>query len=148
MHWRLYFVLLPLFLVVSLSASAQDRTGEVTGRIVNSRDNGPLGLVQVELTGTSFRTVTAEDGTFRLSAVPIGNYVLQAATVGYYSNRIEFSLSAFETKNIEIVLTSSTAKRTENVDVIADVFEADAQPSASGFTLEGEERKNLGSVLA
>ena len=128
--------------VASVCGFAQQGTGDISGRVVNSRDSEPLALVQVELVGMSIRTVTAADGTFHLSAITRGNYVLQAATVGYYSNRVEFALVAGEAKIVEIVLTSSTGKRTDSV------FDEDVEKNASSFTLEGEERKNLASVLA
>ncbi len=51
-------------------------------------------------------------------------------------------------KIVEIVLTSSTGKRTDSVKVVPDVFDEDVEKNASSFTLEGEERKNLASVLA
>ena len=134
--------------VASVFGFAQQGTGDISGRVVNSRDSEPLALVQVELVGMSIRTVTAASGTFHLSAITPGNYVLQAATVGYYSNRVEFALVAGEAKIVEIVLTSSTGKRTDSVKVVPDVFDEDVEKNASSFTLEGEERKNLASVLA
>src|SRR2546426_4145679 len=93
---------------VATCSFAQEPNGEITGRVVNSRDSEPLALVQLELAGTSIRTVTAADGTFRFAAIPPGSFVLQATTVGYYSNKVEFTLAAGETKIIEIGLTSST----------------------------------------
>ena len=70
-------------MLTAVSVAAQEETGEVNGRIVISRGNEPLALVEVELSGTSFRAVTAEDGTFQIGGVPPGNYVLQIATVGF-----------------------------------------------------------------
>jgi hypothetical protein len=129
-------------------AFAQAPAGEVRGRVVNARDQQPLGLVQIQLTDTSFRAVTGEDGTFQITGVPGGHYALQAATVGYYQIRQEFDVTAGESKAFEITLTSSTAKRTDSVEVSAGVFEEATQTSAAALTLEGPERKNLASVLA
>src|SRR5690349_18779977 len=120
-----------ILVLLASSAAAQNVTGEITGRVMNSRDGEPLALVQIELTGTPIRAVSGSDGTFRLAAVPAGTYVLQATTVGYYSNHVEFSLGAGETKAVEILLTSSTAKRTDTVEVVADVFDEDVEKSAS-----------------
>jgi hypothetical protein len=67
---------------------AQDGAGEVRGRVVSSRGNEPLGQVQVTLTGAPLsmplRAVTADDGSFRIPAVPPGDYVLQTAAVDFY----------------------------------------------------------------
>src|SRR6185369_1737438 len=45
------------------------------------------------------------------------------------------------------VLTSATTTLTDTAEVTADVFAA-PEESAASFTLQGEERKNLASVLA
>jgi hypothetical protein len=130
-----------------LPAAAQAPTGEVNGRVVNSRDNEPLALVQVQLLDTSFRAVTGDDGTFHITGVPAANYTLQASTVGFYVLNQDFVFAAGETRTFEIVLTPSTAKLTDT-SVVADPFDVQTVTSASAFTLQGEERKNLASVLA
>jgi Carboxypeptidase regulatory-like domain/TonB-dependent Receptor Plug Domain len=137
-----------LFLTLcAASAAAQDRPGEVNGRVVSSRDDQPLALVQVGLVGTAFSAITASDGTFQIAAVPPGSYVLQATTVGYRMIRQNFSLAAGDVKRFEVVLTSSTTTLTDSTEVVGDVF-AVPESSAAAFTLEGDERKNLASVLA
>ena len=47
-----------------------------------------------------------------------------------------------------MTLTSTTAKRTDTVEVSAGAFDDVTIPSAAALTLEGPERKNLASVLA
>src|SRR5436190_23470773 len=79
-----------IMMLAATSIAAQERLGEVSGRVVSSRDNEPLALVQVELAGTPFTGVTASDGTFRLTGVPAGTYALQAASVGYRIVRQDF----------------------------------------------------------
>ncbi len=137
-----------LVLLAGSTGLAQQELGEVNGRVVDSHGSQPLALVQVQLTGTSFRTVTTDDGTFRITGIPAGNYVLQAATVGYHLVSQQFALAAGETKSFDVVLTSSMAPRTDTVEATADPFDVTTQSSASALTLEGQERKNLASVLA
>jgi len=124
------------------------QTGDVSGRVVSSRDNQPLALVQVQLQGTSLRAVTAEDGKFHIAGVMPGMYVLQASTVGYYVLRQDFVLAAGETKDFDVILASSNSTLTSTVDVSADPFEINTDTEVAAFTLEGDERKNLASVLA
>jgi hypothetical protein len=132
----------------TITAFAQPpEPGEVRGRVVSSRDGQPLGLVQVVLRDTSFRAVTGDDGTFRIPGVPAGKYTLQTSVVGYQLNRQEFTLGTGEGKSFDVVLTSSTAQRTDTVEVSAGAFEGPTQASAAAITLEGDERKNLASVL-
>lgn len=135
-------------LLATVGAVAQEDTGEVRGRVLDSHGSEPLALVQVQLSDTAFAAVSGADGTFRITGVPPGNYVLQATTVGYHMVVREFTLAAGESKNFDIVLTSSMARRTDSVEVSAATFEAETQTSAAAITLEGQERKNLASVLA
>lgn len=145
-------------LFTAVVAVAQVDTGEVSGRVVSSRNNEPLGLVQVQLqlpgtatsgtSNTTFRAVTGADGKFSIAGVPPGNYVLQTTTVDYYLVRQEFALAAGETKNFDVVLTSSMDQRKDTVVVSAGTFGVTPEASAAAITLEGEERKNLASVLA
>jgi hypothetical protein len=140
----------PIFLALFVAASlwAQSPSGEIRGRVLGSRDGEPLALVQIQLTGTELRAITGDDGAFQIANVPPGSYVLQAATVGYRLATQDFTLAAGETKNFDLVLTSSTAQRTDTVNVTAGQFGLTPETSASAMSLEGDERKNLASVLA
>ena len=144
--------LIAALIAFSLIVFAQDDTGEVRGKVVSSRGNEALGQVQVTLTGAGLsmplRAVTAVDGTFRIPAVPPGNYVLQSAAVDFYVVRNEFALAAGETKTFDVVLTSSTDERKDTVVVSAGTFAVATETNSAAITLEGEERKNLASVLA
>jgi hypothetical protein len=91
-----------LFWFAATTVFAQAETGEVRGRVISSRDNEPLSLAQVQIQDSSssanlpLRAVTAPDGTFIITGVPPGSYVLQTTTVGYYLVHQEFTLAAGE----------------------------------------------------
>jgi len=144
---RLRLFSLFVFALISISSQAED-TGELSGRILSGRDNQPLALVEVQLQGTTIRAVSGEDGKFKLTGVMPGMYVIQASTVGYYVTRQEITVAASDNKNFDIVLTPSNTTVNTSVDVSADAFEINTDTGVSGFTLEGDERKNLASVLA
>ena len=116
--------------------------------MISSRDSEPLALVDVQLAGTSLHAVTADDGTFHIPGVAAGDYVLQVSTVDFYLLRQEFTQAPGETRTFEVVLTPSNTRITDSVTVSTDPFEVETQESAASFTLEGDERKNLASVLA
>ena len=103
--------------------------------------------MHVELIGTSFTAVTGDDGTFTMATVPAGHFELQTSVVGYRPITEEFTLAAGERKTFEVTLTPSTLTLTESTVVTADPFDV-PESSAAGFTLQGDERKNLASVLA
>ncbi len=127
---------------------AQQPTGEIAGRVINARGSEPLSRVQIQLFGTEFRTVSGDDGAFKIQNVPPGGYVLHVSTVGYHLLRIPFTLAPGENKSFELLMTSSNSGRTDTVEVKADPFDLARQESASAMTLEGNEMKNLASVLA
>jgi len=146
--FRRLVVSLVMALVVGVPLQAQESTGEVNGRVISSRDSEPLALVDVQLAGTTLHAVTADNGTFHIAGVAAGDYVLQASTVDFYLLRQEFTLAPGETRTFEVVLTPSNTRITDSVTVSTDPFEVETQQSAASFTLEGDERKNLASVLA
>jgi carboxypeptidase family protein/TonB-dependent receptor-like protein len=158
MHLRSVLACGVALLFAAVTVVAQADTGEIRGRVVSSRNNEPLSLVQVQIqnagasqdtaTNTSYRAVTGQDGNFSIPGVPPGNYVLQTSTVDYYLVRQEFTLAAGESKNFDIVLSSSNDQRKDTVVVSESPFGVAAAPAAAAITLEGEERKNLASVLA
>lgn len=136
-----------LVALTAVSAAAQERTGQVGGRVVSARDSQPLGLVQIDLVGSPFSIVTDSSGMFRIPAVPAGTYTLRASVVGYRVIEQVFTLAAGEIKTFDVVLTPSTITLTDSAVVTADPFTA-PDATATGFTLQGDEQKNLASVLA
>ena len=138
------------FLIVIAFASSTafaQQTGEVGGRIISARGGEPLGLAQVDLVGTTFSAVTNDDGMFRIIGIPAGTYTLRASVVGYRVIEQGFTIAAGELKTFEILLTPSTITLTDTAVVTADPFES-PQTVSTGFTLQGDEEKNLASVLA
>lgn len=74
--------------------------------------------------------------------------MLNVFTVGYHLLRQPFHLDAMEVKEFEVILTPDTLRQTDKVEVKAVPFETIHQDSPSTLTLEGNDAKNLGSVLA
>jgi hypothetical protein len=83
-----------------------------------------------------------------MPTVALGDYVLNVFTVGYHLLRQSFHLDAMEVKEFEVILTPDTLRQTDKVEVKAAPFETIHQDSPSTLTLEGNDTKNLGSVLA
>ena len=133
-----------LFLTVGCVQAA----GQVRGLVRDGQSGELLWRVRVQLTATSFLTVTDELGRFEFTGVGEGDYVLQVSTVGYRLVKKNFALAAGEVKEFEVILSPDTFRQTDSVEVRADPFELVRQDSPSTLTLEGNETKNLGSVLA
>lgn len=136
-----------LYLAALLGAAlAVAHAAEITGTVLDARGGEPLARVRVQLTGADREAVTGPDGRFRFEAVEAGKYSLHVETVGYRLLQREVEVGAGDL-TLEIVLSPDTFRRTDSVEVRADVFEPVAAASPSQQTLSSTEVKNLGTVL-
>ncbi|MCU0621228.1 MAG: TonB-dependent receptor [Gemmatimonadales bacterium] len=70
-------------LAAASSLAAQDRTGTITGRIVNARTEAGIPEARVELQGGAVATTSNEAGRFTLTGVPVGTWTLRATAIGF-----------------------------------------------------------------
>lgn len=93
--------LLTLFL--SLSTFAQQNTGSIKGT-VQTNDNKPAASVTIRLSGTKKYTQSKDDGSFLLTSISAGNYMLEVSLVGYETVRQNVSVEANQTAEINLQL--------------------------------------------
>lgn len=70
-----------LLLLGASPASAQE--GAVTGQVVKASDGQPLSGAQVLIRGTNLGTLTGDDGTYRITGVPVGGQTVVVRVIGY-----------------------------------------------------------------
>ena len=63
----LFTAALPCVAQTAPEQAAPADAAQISGHVINSRDNEPMALVQVELSGTMFRAVTDDDGAFQIT---------------------------------------------------------------------------------
>ena len=85
---RFAAVTLGALVAVVLSAASAAAQGRVTG-IVTAEGGAPLPNVQVQLEGTAFGAMTAENGRYTITNVPAGVYTVEARRIGYAQARQE-----------------------------------------------------------
>lgn len=85
-----------------LFSHAQNQKGTITGS-VHDKNGLPLSYVLVLLDGTTFGTVTNDQGNFILKA-PIGNYQLLSKYIGYKENKLAITISESKNQEIKVVL--------------------------------------------
>ncbi|MEK7407575.1 MAG: TonB-dependent receptor [Acidobacteriota bacterium] len=122
--------------------------GQIRGLVVDAQSGEPLARVRVQLAATSSQATTDAKGNFALGGLQAGDYTLVVSTVGYRLLKKSFTLAAGETKEFEVILSPDTFRHTDSVEVRASPFETARADSPSELTLEGNEAKNLASVLA
>ncbi len=70
------------------------QTGTITGRVVDSTTQQPLTGATIRLDGTQRGAQTREDGTFTLTAVPVGRQQLRVSRIGYAAQLTPITVSA------------------------------------------------------
>lgn len=96
---RRFFLLTGIFIFLSASSFSQ-RSGKITGRIIEGSNNEALPYANVTLKGTSLGAVTDNDGLFILSNVSPGNYTVVLMFIGYQSVEIPVTVEGGETVDI------------------------------------------------
>lgn len=111
--FRTPFIILVLLLLCSFSAWAleNDGIGTVSG-IITTADNKPASFVTVSLKGTRKSVLTAEDGSFSISA-PAGAYTLEVALVGHQSTTREVVIQSKQTLRLNLQLAVSETQLDE-----------------------------------
>ena len=89
-----------LLLVAPTSSLAQE-AGTVQGTVLDQQSGDILPGANITIQETGFGTATEEDGTFRITGIPPGEYTLEASFVGYET----------ETRNVTVQGGSSTSLR-------------------------------------
>lgn len=115
---KLFDLLVVFFVFISFVSCATDEaklTGDIFGRITDSRSGEPLGFVTVTLTPGGKSTITGSDGTFLYSDITPGQYSLQAQKEGYNTNYKQIAIVAGETASGDMALTRAAVS--QNVEI-------------------------------
>lgn len=138
-----------------LAACLLAEQGAIRGTVLDAQSGEPLARVRILVrpSGTTpsvpgFQTLTDDQGRFAWPALAPGDYTLQVSTVGYRLLNKSFTLAGGDLKEFEVILSPDTFRQTDSVEVRADPFDLARQDSPTQLTLEGNEAKNLASVLA
>lgn len=132
-------------LLLALASAPLAAQQQVEGHVADAVTGEALARVQISLQASPHRATTGIDGRFVLSGLAPGEHVLQVSTVGYLPAREKFTLATDETKLFDVALSPATLRQSVSVTATVGPFEQEA-PLA--FALEGDELKNLASVLA
>lgn len=137
---RFYFLAFCLFsFVVSFAQQRVDIRGTV-----KSADAAPVPAASVHLLNTNYAAITSNDGSFEISAVPAGNYVMQITATGFATVLRNYTAAA-SAGAIDFTLKES-AKQLDAVTVTAEKREEAVQQvplSISSFSSRRVEQYRL-----
>jgi TonB-linked SusC/RagA family outer membrane protein len=93
----------------TVALGAQAPSGTITGRVVDSATHQPLAGVALSVEGTRRGTVTAGDGSFRLSDVAAGAQSVRARRLGYIPQVRSIVVGAGATATLDFALVASAS---------------------------------------
>jgi hypothetical protein len=103
----------------------QQQVGTIVGRATDVASGEPVPNASVYVVGTGIGTLTGEDGRFRLTGVPAGEYRVRFERLGYESATqtvtvppggtvtVDFLLGVEPTRLEELVVTATGEQRRE-----------------------------------
>lgn len=132
-------------LVFSMSLAAQQRTGNIYGKILDAERN-PLPGVAVTLTGPQMApltSVTSQEGMYRFVAVPPGNeYTIKAELQGFKTqSKSNIIVSIGGNSAIDLIL--EVGRLEEQVTVVAQTPVVDVKKTATSMNVTKEEMQSL-----
>ena len=111
-------------LLVALSGNAQERKGTIAGT-VKDEAHGSLPSALVELQPLGRKIASDDQGQFRMTDVPAGEYSLTVSYVGFASFTSTVKVDAGQTVNVDAVL--KVASVSDQVMVTAERLQGEAE---------------------
>lgn len=90
----------------ALSAYAQEPTGVVKGRVSNAGTGQYLKNAVVTVDGTGIKIRTEDDGSFRITDLPVGPQTIMVTYTGLDTEKLTIEVVATEEKTLDFDLTS------------------------------------------
>jgi hypothetical protein len=91
------------------AVSRSAHTAVVDG-VVTDTAMAPLGGATVSIFGSTIRVVTGENGRFRISALPPGQYVVLATRLGFEPISTQMQLAEADTQRVSFALVQNATK--------------------------------------
>ena len=106
---RRFSLALVFGLLCTVRLGAQNPTGNIVGRVVDSLTQQPLSDVSVVVEGTGRGAITAADGSFVIGGVPAGIHSVRARRIGFSSPIATVTVPAGGTASVSFALERRVA---------------------------------------
>ena len=108
-----------------------------------------LARINVSVLERKLETTTAADGTFLIQNLTPGNYTLRVNAVGFRLLTESLTIATPEdVREVNVVMVPDNFRRTDVVDVKADVFQVGDSPAVVEENLTSSEIREASTVLA
>jgi hypothetical protein len=96
-------------LVVAGSVGAQEtpaptQGGTIAGTVRDRATQQPIPSAQVSLTGTTRGALTNDQGAYRVTGVPAGNYQVRVLRIGYQASVLPVTVTTGQTTTLDVAL--------------------------------------------
>src|ERR1700674_4311269 len=123
-NWKKILVALIAMVALGLPAFAQDHKGTITGTVKDSGNSALQGAL-VELLPLGRKVVTDNQGQFRITDVPAGEYTLSVSYVGLAVSNVPVVVQAGQEASANAVL--QVASQVDQVVVSAERLQGEAE---------------------
>jgi iron complex outermembrane receptor protein len=114
---RHFFPALVGGLLLAAPLGAQDATGTINGRVVDSTSQQGLSSATVSIPGTQRGALTRDDGSFTLTSVPVGATRVRVTRIGYGAKEQPVTVAADAPVTLSFALNPVAANLSEVVVV-------------------------------
>ena len=129
------------------SATAPAATGAITGRVQNTDTGQYVNNARVTVRGTNLVAPTDETGTFRLSAVPAGEVILEIFFTGLDPLRAPLTLAAGQTLERDFELSSASRRGRPGEVVKLESFVTSASREMDGAAIAINEQRFAANIV-
>jgi outer membrane receptor protein involved in Fe transport len=144
--YRFIFAIVSL-LIIAVESNAQS-FGEIKGTIKDGETGNALPGVNVALQGTNRGTNTAIDGSFKITRVASGNYVLSVSLIGYSTAQLNVAVEADRTSVVDLSLNPKPIELGEYLVQADRSFSAASSRAVREFDVKIRPTRSAQDLLA
>ena len=124
--------------------TAQNATGIVTGRILDSASRQPLSAVSVRIVGSTNGALSKTDGSFTISLVTAGEHQVRASRIGFAAQTRSVTVTAGGTVSVDIAMAPQAAVLS---DIVVTGYGTQRRESITGSVATvNTEEANVGVI--
>jgi hypothetical protein len=105
-----------------------DEAGSIIGDIKDDYWHQPIPWVDVHVRNTNYRTITDTSGSFSISNISVGNYILDIAMPGFLSTQKNVTIQKDQTQHVHFLLTEKPVGMTHDFEFSVRHSTTDSNP--------------------
>jgi hypothetical protein len=143
MKLKRFLTFAALATIAALSATAQEQTGRIIGKVTDGMTKEPIVGANVVVVGTGLGAATDIEGRFDIRRVPLGTYAVRVSTIGYLATTVtDIVVSSAKPAEISVAIMENEIQ-IEGVEVTAGYFTKIPDTPISTLVQTNEEIRRL-----